>query len=43
METLEHCSLETVLKNGWNEVADALSTKAIDVALILATNGYGFV
>ncbi|MCK5310897.1 MAG: ABC transporter substrate-binding protein [Desulfobacteraceae bacterium] len=36
METFEHCTLESVLKNGWNEVADALSTKAIDGALILA-------
>ncbi len=36
METFEHCTLESVLKNGWNEVADALSTKAIDCALILA-------
>ncbi len=36
METFEHCSLELVLKNGWNEVADALSVKSLDGALILA-------
>ncbi len=36
METFEHCTLESVLKNGWNEVADALTTKALDCALILA-------
>jgi len=36
METFEHCTIQTVLKNGWNEVADALATKALDGALILA-------
>ncbi|THB78716.1 MAG: ABC transporter substrate-binding protein [Desulfobacteraceae bacterium] len=36
METFEHCTLETVVKNGWNEVADALSVKALDGAMILA-------
>jgi NitT/TauT family transport system substrate-binding protein len=36
METFAHCSLELVLKNGWNEVADDLSTGAIDGAFILA-------
>lgn len=36
METFEHCTLETVKKNGWNEVADALSTKQLDGAFILA-------
>jgi len=36
METFEHCSIEPVLKNGWNEVADALSVKSLDGALILA-------
>jgi NitT/TauT family transport system substrate-binding protein len=36
MEKFEHCDLQTVLKNGWNEVADALATKALDGALILA-------
>ncbi len=36
METFEHCSLQPVLKNGWNEVADALSVKSLDGALILA-------
>jgi len=36
METFEHCGLKTVLKNGWNEVADALATKALDGAFILA-------
>ncbi len=35
-ETFEHCTLETVLKNGWNEVADALAAKSIDGAFILA-------
>ncbi|ACN16013.1 ABC-type nitrate/sulfonate/bicarbonate transport systems, periplasmic binding component [Desulforapulum autotrophicum HRM2] len=36
METFDHCGIQTVLKNGWNEVADALATKALDGALILA-------
>ncbi len=36
MEKFEHCDIQTVLKNGWNEVADALATKALDGALILA-------
>lgn len=36
MEKFEHCSLEPVLKNGWNEVADALAVKSLDGALILA-------
>jgi len=36
MEKFEHCTLSPVLKNGWNEVADALSTKSLDGALILA-------
>lgn len=36
MENFEHCTLEPVLKNGWNEVADALSVKALDGALVLA-------
>ncbi|MDY0219766.1 MAG: ABC transporter substrate-binding protein [Desulfobacterium sp.] len=36
METFDHCTIQTVLKNGWNEVADALATKALDGALILA-------
>ncbi len=36
MEKFEHCSLETVIKNGWNEVADALSVKSLDGALVLA-------
>lgn len=36
METFEHCTLEPVAKNGWNEVADALSVKSLDGALILA-------
>lgn len=36
METFKHCSLELVLKNGWNEVADDLSTGAIQGAFILA-------
>ncbi len=35
-EKFEHCTMQTVLKNGWNEVADALSVKAIDGAFILA-------
>ena len=35
-ETFNHCSLETVVKNGWNEVSDALSGKSIDGAFILA-------
>lgn len=36
METFEHCTLEPVVKNGWNEVADALSVKSLDGAMILA-------
>ncbi len=36
MENFEHCTLEPVVKNGWNEVADALSVKSLDGALILA-------
>ncbi|RLC00212.1 MAG: twin-arginine translocation pathway signal protein [Deltaproteobacteria bacterium] len=36
MEKFEHCTLEPVVKNGWNEVADALSVKSLDGALILA-------
>ena len=36
MEKFEHCTLQTVLKNGWNEVADALAAKSLDGALILA-------
>lgn len=36
METFEHCTLQPVLKNGWNEVADALTVKSLDGALILA-------
>lgn len=36
MEKFENCTLVPVVKNGWNEVADALSTKALDGALILA-------
>ena len=36
MENFEHCSLQPVLKNGWNEVADDLSAGAIDGAFILA-------
>ncbi len=35
-ETFQHCSLETVLKNGWNEIADGLASGAIDGAFILA-------
>ena len=36
MENFEHCALEPVVKNGWNEVADALSVKSLDGALVLA-------
>ncbi|WDP88341.1 MAG: ABC transporter substrate-binding protein [Desulfobacter sp.] len=36
MEDFEHCTLQPVAKNGWNEVADALSVKALDGALVLA-------
>lgn len=35
-ETFEHCTLQTVKKNGWNEVADALTVKSLDGAFILA-------
>ncbi len=36
MEKFEHCTLEPVVKNGWNEVADALSVKSLDGAFVLA-------
>ncbi len=36
VEKFEHCNLQTVPKNGWNEVADALSVKSLDGAFILA-------
>ncbi len=36
METFEHCTLQPVVKNGWNEVADALSVKSLDGAMMLA-------
>ncbi|SDT96308.1 ABC transporter substrate-binding protein [Desulfobacula phenolica] len=36
MEKFEHCTLKPVLKNGWNEVADALSVKSLDGAFLLA-------
>mgnify|MGYP000120865876 CR=1 FL=1 len=36
METFEHCTLKPVVKNGWNEVADALAVKSLDGAFILA-------
>lgn len=36
MENFEHCTLEAVVKNGWNEVADAIAAKSLDGALILA-------
>jgi NitT/TauT family transport system substrate-binding protein len=36
MEKFDHCTLNPVVKNGWNEVADALATKSLDGALILA-------
>lgn len=35
-EVFDHCSLELVMKNGWNEVADALANGSIDGAFILA-------
>ncbi len=35
-EKFQHCNLQTVMKNGWNEVADALAVKSIDGAFILA-------
>ena len=36
MEKFEHCTLEPVVKNGWNEVADALAGQSLEGALILA-------
>ncbi len=36
IDQFDHCSLETVLKNGWNEVADGLSNKSLDGAFVLA-------
>lgn len=36
LEKFEHCTLEPVVKIGWNEIADALSAKALDGALVLA-------
>ncbi|MFZ5573257.1 MAG: ABC transporter substrate-binding protein [Thermodesulfobacteriota bacterium] len=35
-ETFEHATLEPILKNGWNEIADALASGAIGGAFILA-------
>lgn len=35
-ETFDHCSIELVQKNGWNEVADGLAAKSLDGAFILA-------
>jgi len=35
-ETFNHCSLETVLHLGWNQVADGLAAGSIDGAFILA-------
>ena len=35
-EIFQYCSLETVLKMGWNEVADALTDGSVDGAFILA-------
>jgi NitT/TauT family transport system substrate-binding protein len=35
-ETFEHCSLETVLKPGWIDVADSLADGTLDGAFILA-------
>lgn len=35
-ETLNHCTLETVAKMGWNEIADALAEGSIDGAFVLA-------
>ena len=35
-ETFNHCTMSTVLKNGWNEVADGLAGKTLDGAFILA-------
>jgi len=35
-ENFNYCSLETVPKNGWNEVADALTDGDIDGAFVLA-------
>ncbi len=36
VDPFQHCTLETVLKNGWNEVADGLTGKSLDGAFILA-------
>ena len=36
MEKFQHCTLEPVVKNGWNEVADALAVGSIDGAMVLA-------
>jgi len=35
-ETLQHCSLEPVLKTGWMDVADGLADGSLDGAFILA-------
>jgi len=35
-ENFKYCSLEPVLKTGWNEVADALTEGSIDGAFVLA-------
>ena len=35
-ESLDYCTLETVLKMGWKEVADALTDGSVDGAFVLA-------
>lgn len=35
-ESFDHCSLEAVLKMGWNEVVDALTDGSVDGAFVLA-------
>lgn len=36
VETLQHCSLETQLMGGWNDIGEALTAGDIDMAFILA-------
>lgn len=36
VDKFQYCTIETVLKNGWNEVADGLAAKTLDGAFILA-------
>lgn len=36
VEKLEHCSFETILMNGWNDIGESLTAGEIDIAFMLA-------